>query len=70
MQRYSVKRSIFQGLAHFSEHLNVLILISENHSIFLDEQTGKAAFTGWPPVLIFSKEREKEKRVYVCGRER
>lgn len=37
---------------------------------FLDEQTGKAAFTGWPPVLIFSKEQEKEKRVYVCGRER
>jgi len=26
----------------------------------------KAAFTGWPPVLIFSKKREKEKWVCVC----
>ncbi len=24
------------------------------------------AFTGWPPVLIFSKEQEKEKPVWMC----
>jgi len=30
----------------------------------------KSAFTGWPPVLIFSKKREKEKWVCVCVVER